>query len=75
MYYSERANSCYEPIIRIEYKSPEHICDALRYCLYSAFPDGLLNHPDENITAEQLKKNIFQDQDFLGIGDNGSGYM
>ena len=40
-------------------KKFEHIADALRYCIYSAFPSGEFNHPDENLTIDQLKRQIY----------------
>lgn len=40
-------------------KKFEHIADALRYCIYSAFPSGEFNHPDENLTIDQLRRQIY----------------
>lgn len=40
-------------------KKFEHIADALRYCIYSAFPSGEFNHPDENLTIDQIKRQIY----------------
>lgn len=34
-------------------------CDALRYAVCSAFPRGEFNHPDENITYDQLRRKVF----------------
>ena len=45
-------------------------CDALRYACYTAFPQGEFSHPDENLTIEQLKRKIYQDE---GLGLFGSG--
>lgn len=39
-------------------KKKEHICDALRYACYSAFPSGQFNNPDENLTIDQLRRKI-----------------
>ena len=48
-------------------KEREHILDALRYAVYSAFPAGEINHPDQNLTIEQIRKQIY--------GDGGYGFM
>lgn len=40
-------------------KRNDHICDALRYAVCSAFPQGEFNHPDENISYDQLRRNVF----------------
>lgn len=40
-------------------KKFEHIADALRYAVYSAFPSGEFNHPDEMLTIDQIKRNIY----------------
>ena len=44
-------------------KKFEHIADALRYAIYTAFPYSEFNHPDQNITIEQLKKDIYGNND------------
>ncbi len=52
-----------------------HWNDACRYAIYSAFPMGEFSSPDENLTIDQIKANIYGDQDNL-MGFNGqSGYM
>lgn len=48
-------------------KKREHICDALRYACYTAFPSGEFSHPDENLTIDQLRKKVY--------GDEGYGFM
>ena len=48
-------------------KKNDHLPDALRYACYTAFPRGEFSSPDENLTAEQLKRKIYQ--------DDGYGYM
>jgi PBSX family phage terminase large subunit len=48
-------------------KKNDHVLDALRYAICTAFPQGEFNHPDENLTVEQLKRKIY--------GDDGYGYM
>ncbi len=48
-------------------KEKEHIMDALRYAVYTAFPTGKFDYPDENLTIEQIRKNIY--------GESGLGLM
>jgi PBSX family phage terminase large subunit len=48
-------------------KSSDHSVDALRYCVFSAFPTGEFTHPDENISIEQLRRKVY--------GDDGHGYL
>ena len=53
-------------------KEHEHICDALRYAVYSAFPTGEFSHPDENLSIDQLKRKIYGDDNvFLNPGTGG----
>jgi hypothetical protein len=40
----------------------------LRYAIYSAFPQGEFNNPDEFLTIEQLRRKVYNDQE-------GYGYM
>ena len=57
-------------------KKSEHICDALRYALYSAFPHGQFSHPDEHLTIEQLRRNVYGESSFLdGFQSNVGGYF
>ncbi len=57
-------------------KINDHIVDALRYAVASTFPYGELNHPDENITIEQLRHKVYEDrQDLLGINQGQGGYF
>jgi PBSX family phage terminase large subunit len=44
-------------------KSADHLCDAIRYAIFSAFPQGIFTHPDENISYDQLRRKIFQSND------------
>jgi PBSX family phage terminase large subunit len=55
-------------------KEKEHIADALRYACYSAFPEGEFNHPDENLTIDQLRKRVYGESNILGIGNTGGYY-
>ena len=48
-------------------KKNDHICDALRYAICTAFPQAEFSSPDENLTIEQLRRKVFQ--------DDGYGYM
>lgn len=38
-------------------------CDALRYAVCTAFPEGEFSHPDENISYDQLRRNVFGGND------------
>lgn len=55
-------------------KKREHICDALRYACYTAFPEGSFSHPDENLSIDQIRKNVYGDPSFNPIIGNVSGY-
>lgn len=48
-------------------------CDALRYACCSAFPQGEFNHPDENLTVEQLKRKIYSDDGYGFMNPNMAG--
>jgi PBSX family phage terminase large subunit len=56
-------------------KVREHIADALRYAIYTAFPQAEFNNPDENITNDQLRKKVFGDQGYGFMGDSIGGYF
>jgi len=49
-------------------KKKDHICDALRYACYSAFPNAEFDCPDANLTIEQLRRKIYEENE-------GYGYM
>jgi len=56
-------------------KKLDHIVDALRYAIFSAFPQGELSHPDEFLTSDQIRKKIYGDQDnVFGFGMGTGGY-
>jgi len=56
-------------------KIRDHIMDSLRYCVFSAFPTAEFNNPDEQLTIEQIKANIYgKSNELSGFGDSG-GYM
>lgn len=52
-------------------KKFEHIADALRYCIYSAFPEGEFNRPDEALTIDQIKRQIYGNE--YQVFNPGSG--
>jgi len=47
-------------------------CDALRYAVCSAFPQAEFSHPDENITYDQLRRQVFGDDGYGFINPSGS---
>ena len=47
-------------------------CDALRYAVASAFPSGELSNQDENLTIDQIRRNVYGD-DSLGIFNQSGG--
>jgi PBSX family phage terminase large subunit len=49
-------------------KRADHLPDALRYACYSAFPQGEFNNPDENLTIQQLRHKVYEENE-------GYGYM
>lgn len=51
-------------------KKFEHIADALRYCIYSKFPDGEFNHPDEHLSYDQIRRKVYGETDILGFNEN-----
>ena len=51
-----------------------HVMDALRYCIYSAFPQGEFSHPDENLTIDQIRHQVYGDMDNMGFGQSTGGY-
>lgn len=44
-------------------KKNDHAVDALRYACYSAFPRGEFAHPDENLSYDQLRRKVFEEND------------
>lgn len=48
-------------------KQNDHICDALRYACCTAFPQAEFDSPDANLTIDQLRRKIYE--------DDGYGYM
>lgn len=54
-------------------KKHDHACDACRYLL-SAFPNGSLSHPDEELTIDQLRRKVYGD-DVNIFNPSVGGYM
>ncbi len=54
-------------------KKNDHILDALRYACCSAFPQGEFNHPDENISYDQLRRKVFGGDDMYNQFNNEIG--
>ena len=50
-------------------------CDALRYAVCSAFPMGEFSHPDENISYDQLRRKVFEDDSWGPLGPGAGGYF
>lgn len=56
-------------------KKRDHVMDALRYAVYTAFPRGEFSHPDENLTIQQIRNQVYGQSDFNPIGGNSGGYF
>lgn len=56
-------------------KKNDHCVDALRYAVCSAFPQGEFSHPDENISYDQLRRQVFSDDSYGFIGGDMPGYF
>lgn len=58
-------------------KIRDHICDALRYACYSAFPNAEFDHPDENLTIDQLRRKVYEENEGYGYLNPGmaGGYF
>lgn len=42
-------------------KEKEHICDALRYAVYSTFPTGEIDIPEQQLTIDQIRRQVYGD--------------
>lgn len=55
-------------------KKRDHIIDALRYCCYSSFSQGNFGHPDEFLSIDQIRRQVYQTETplihELGMGGN-----
>ncbi len=49
-------------------KKREHCMDALRYLCFSAFPQGSFGHPDENLTIDQIRRQVYSDDEHDAFG-------
>ena len=56
-------------------KKNDHILDAMRYAVCSAFPTGEFAHADEHISNEQLRRQVFGYDETNLLGQNGGGYF
>jgi PBSX family phage terminase large subunit len=57
-------------------KQNDHCTDALRYCVFSAFPQGTFHNPDENLTIAQMRRKIYEDDGWGHMTTGlGGGYM
>jgi len=58
-------------------KKNDHVTDALRYAVCTAFPQGEFSNPDENLTIEQLRRKVFNENDGYGYMNPGmsGGYF
>lgn len=58
-------------------KVRDHICDALRYAIYSAFPTAEFDNPDSNLTIDQLRRKVYEDNEGYGFMNPGmaGGYF
>ncbi len=57
-------------------KKNDHILDALRYAIYSAFPQGEFDNPDEALTIDQLRRKVYEENEGYGYMNpmGGGGY-
>lgn len=57
-------------------KKNDHILDALRYACYTAFPQGEFDSPDSQLTIEQLRRKVYNENDGYGyMGQPTGGYF
>lgn len=54
-------------------KQNDHILDALRYACCSAFPQGEFDNPDTMLTADQLRRKIYEDDGYGYLNPNMAG--
>lgn len=55
-------------------KQADHGVDSARYLLASAFPDGELSTPDENISIEMRRRKIYGENEIIFTGMGAGGY-
>ena len=52
-----------------------HWNDACRYAIYSCFTTGEFSHPDENLTIDQIRRNVYgEDDNLMGFQGGTGGY-
>lgn len=54
-------------------KVNDHIVDALRYCVASAFKQGEIDIADESITIGQLRRQVYGEDEHHFLGQTGAG--
>lgn len=54
-------------------KKNDHATDSCRYLIASCFKTGLYEHPDQNLTIEQLRRKVYGNEDNF-FGQNTGGY-
>jgi PBSX family phage terminase large subunit len=54
-------------------KKGDHLPDSLRYAMVTAFPQGEFSNPDENLTIEQLRRKVYQDDGYGFMNPQGAG--
>jgi len=55
-------------------KFQDHAVDSCRYLCASAFPGGVLSHPDEELSYDQLRRKVYGDDSIMGFGGAQDGY-
>jgi PBSX family phage terminase large subunit len=48
-------------------KKNDHCIDSLRYACFSAFPRGEFNNPDEQLTIQQLRNKVYNENEGYGF--------
>ena len=56
-------------------KKKEHICDALRYAVYTRFPRGEFSVPHENLNIDQIRAEVYGSNQFNPISMPYGGYL
>jgi len=56
-------------------KIMDHAVDSARYLCASAFPSGVLSHPDEELSYDQLRRKVYGDDSFQAFNQEISGRM
>jgi len=56
-------------------KIMDHAVDSARYLCASAFPSGVLSHPDEELSYDQLRRKVYGDDSFQAFNQEISGCM